>query len=197
MAPRPTWLPVYLQLHASCSFPGMFAIGEQGDELQVEEEDKIRFHGDFFSDSATMHFGGCKDYSRTNCLATAVSTNKKGEITALGNQGTQQQRPGNSAWHASKYRVHKLNQRYILIRCSPDRQNFHLWLELFFKHDIIYFGAVGSKLFPTIYRLFKIDHLSALLLHCFPFFFFRGGCLFICLFLFAYFLSQLWYIAPQ
>ena len=54
-----------------------------------------------------------------NCVeATGDSkTKKQREITVLGRQGTQQQRPESPAvtliWYASNYKIHKLHQRCI------------------------------------------------------------------------------------
>ena len=60
--------------------------------------------------------------SRTEIVALTSTINKHREIIAHDRQGMQQQRPespSNSTWRASKYKVYKLHQRYILKKGWP------------------------------------------------------------------------------
>ena len=59
----------------------------------------------------------------TFCLASG-RTKKQGELIRLSRQGTQQQTwiaYGNSTWHASKYKVHKVHRGYIPASCKFQR----------------------------------------------------------------------------
>ena len=67
----------------------------------------------------------CQKQVLYHCGKVSISTqhtNKQSELIALNRSGTQQQTciaDGHSTWHASKYKVHKIHQKYILKKRMP------------------------------------------------------------------------------
>ena len=94
----------------------LFSPADLRDKASYQEVSSIGFP------AYTRPFAVSADPCLLSVLQVILEQNQQREVIALNRQGTQQQRPesphGYLTWHASKYRVHKLHRRYILVFLS-------------------------------------------------------------------------------